>query len=392
MNEHAIEIAGAVKTYRKGAPPALNGLDLEVRRGEIFGFLGPNGAGKTTAMRVVMGLAALDAGRVSVLGLAPGSQAALARTGALIETPALYPAASGLGHLRAVARWSGAGPERASEALDLVGLTSAGSKKTKDYSLGMKQRLGVATALLKDPELLVLDEPANGLDPQGMSDMRELLAQLRQAGRTVLLSSHLLGEVERISDRVGVIVDGRMIRTASPRELRDEAITKVLIDARPLDEAARAVRESGLVPPGAIAIGGGGQLDGSFDRPAGANGWSGMEPAALSANSAAGLSSGASAGSGEALHAPAGSRLVVGLGEPGPRGLVGEALVPELVGCLVRGGLMVYGVELDRPDLAEAFLALTRAAGEARADGPPGSPKKQPSRRAERLAGGEATA
>ncbi|MDR1634013.1 MAG: ATP-binding cassette domain-containing protein [Bifidobacteriaceae bacterium] len=229
MSRTAIEMTGVIKQY--GDHRALDGLNLEVRAGEIFGLLGPNGAGKTTAMRVIMGLARADAGEVAVFGSAPGSRTALAATGALIETPALYPGLTGLEHLRAVARWRGAGESRAAGLLELVDLADAGKKKTRDYSLGMKQRLGVATALLGDPALLVLDEPSNGLDPAGMRDMRSLLLRLADADRAVLLSSHLLGEVEQVATRVGIIARGRMAQVLNRAEFEERGLDEAFFAA-----------------------------------------------------------------------------------------------------------------------------------------------------------------
>ncbi|MDR0627497.1 MAG: ABC transporter ATP-binding protein [Bifidobacteriaceae bacterium] len=204
-----LRVEGLVKTY--GGRPAVNGLSLSLERGQIVGFLGPNGSGKTTTMRCVMGLAKPDSGRIAVFGREPSSPAALSQVGGLIEEPSLYAGGSGRDHLRIAARWCGADPARADELLDLVGLAQAGKKPCGKYSLGMKQRLGLAAALLKDPPLLVLDEPSNGLDPAGMRDIRRLLDRLRDEGRAILLSSHMLGEVEELADQLVIVRQGRSV-------------------------------------------------------------------------------------------------------------------------------------------------------------------------------------
>src|SRR5262249_52963906 len=152
--------------------------------GEVYGFLGPNGAGKTTTLRMLAGLVRPTSGAVRVLGTPPGRPDALARTGVLVEEPGFYPYLSGRDNLRALARYAGAPAGRVDAVLDTVRLRSRGGDRFRAYSLGMKQRLGVAAALLKEPELLVLDEPTNGLDPAGMAEMRTLISELRQRGRT----------------------------------------------------------------------------------------------------------------------------------------------------------------------------------------------------------------
>ncbi len=220
---------------------AVDHLDLTVRRGEVYGFLGPNGAGKTTTLRMLLGLVRPTSGVASVLGHAPGDPESLARVGALVESPAFYPYLSGWDNLRVIARYAGVPKERIEEAFDLVDLTDRARDKFATYSLGMKQRLGVAAALLKDPELLILDEPTNGLDPAGMADMRGLIRSLGSGERTVLLSSHLLGEVEQICDRVGVISHGRLIAESTVEELRGKGA--LLIGAKPLDRAREHVEQ-----------------------------------------------------------------------------------------------------------------------------------------------------
>ncbi|MCL6439059.1 MAG: ATP-binding cassette domain-containing protein [Rubrobacteraceae bacterium] len=224
-------------TKRYGRINAVDGLDLTVRRGEVYGFLGPNGAGKTTTLRMLLGLVRPTSGSASVLGGEPGAPEGLKRVGVLVESPAFYPYLSGRDNLRVIARYCGAPPSRVDEMLETVELSGRAKDRFKKYSLGMKQRLGVAAALLKDPELLILDEPTNGLDPKGMADMRELIRRLGRGERTVLLSSHLLGEVEQICDRVGVIRKGHLVAEGTVAELRSKA--GLLVRAAPLEDAAK---------------------------------------------------------------------------------------------------------------------------------------------------------
>jgi ABC-2 type transport system ATP-binding protein len=228
-----VEVHGLTKHY--GKHRAVDNVSLTVRRGEVYGFLGPNGAGKTTTLRMLMGLVRPSGGHAIVLGERPGSAVALARTGSLIEGPGFYPFLSGGDNLRVIATYAGVPSRRVDEVLELVGLSSRGRERFGQYSLGMKQRLGVAAALLKDPELVILDEPTNGLDPAGMRDMRRLLRDLGSGGRTVLLSSHLMGEVQQICDRVGVIDRGRMLAESTVQELRGGS--ELVIAATPSDQA-----------------------------------------------------------------------------------------------------------------------------------------------------------
>jgi ABC-2 type transport system ATP-binding protein len=228
------------KRYRGGVT-AVDGVNLTVHPGEVYGFLGPNGAGKTTTLRMLLGLIRPTAGTATVLGHPPGDPRGLSRIGAMVETPAFYSYLSGRDNLRVLARYAGVPTHRVDAALDTVDLSARGLDKFATYSLGMKQRLGVAAALLKDPELLILDEPTNGLDPAGMADMRALIRQLGTGQRSVLLSSHLLTEVQQICDRVGVISGGRLIADSTVAQLRGGAA--LLLAAQPLDEAARLAAE-----------------------------------------------------------------------------------------------------------------------------------------------------
>ena len=250
-----IETRALTKRYGD-AIVAVDDLELRVRRGEVYGFLGPNGAGKTTTLRMLLGLVRPTSGQAAVLGGAPGSPDRLARIGSLVEAPAFYPYLSGRDNLRVLAGHAGVAEDRVDAVLGEVGLTARAADRSATYSLGMKQRLGVAAALLKDPELLILDEPTNGLDPAGMAEMREFIRSLGQGERTVVLSSHLMGEVEQVSDRVGVIRDGSLIAEGTVEELRGRASLR--LRAEPLGEAARLI--SGLPDVDDVAL-----LDGLLD-------------------------------------------------------------------------------------------------------------------------------
>jgi len=218
--ETVLRTYGLTKQY--GERLAVNHLNLEVRRGQIVGFLGPNGAGKTTSIRMILGLITPTAGRVELFGcdLAREHTSLLPRVGALVETPALYLHLSGRENLQAIgAVLGGVSRQRIDEVLEVVGLQPRQKDRVRTYSLGMKQRLGVGMALLNHPELLILDEPANGLDPAGMVEMRALLHCLVEGGTTVLLSSHLLAEVQQICTRVAVINAGKLVAEKTVEEL-----------------------------------------------------------------------------------------------------------------------------------------------------------------------------
>lgn len=223
-------------TKRYGQRTAVNDLSLEVRGGEIYGFLGANGAGKTTTMRMMLGLIAPTSGTATVMGHRPGSRESLAEVGSMIETPAFYGHLSGRDNLRYLAQLSGTDVRRVDATLHQVGLLARADDTFNAYSLGMKQRLGVALALLKDPALLILDEPTNGLDPGGMAEMRQLIRQLGAEGRSVVISSHLMTEIEQVADRVGIIAGGALIREATVDELRGE--DSLVISADPVEDAA----------------------------------------------------------------------------------------------------------------------------------------------------------
>ncbi len=205
-------------TKRFGPVLAVDGLDLDVRAGDVYGFLGANGSGKTTTVRMVLGLVLATAGEVELLGasMPRDARTVLPRVGTLVEGPAAYGHLSGRRNLHLYDALGGRGGRRdrgrrVDEVLEQVGLGGAADRKVRGYSLGMRQRLGLATALLEAPELLVLDEPTNGLDPQGIREMRDLLLELNRRGTTIFLSSHLLAEVEQLCSRVGVLAEGRLV-------------------------------------------------------------------------------------------------------------------------------------------------------------------------------------
>jgi ABC-2 type transport system ATP-binding protein len=208
---NAIETIDLTKRYGKRL--AVDHLNLTVSKGEVFGFLGPNGAGKTTTIAMLLGLVRPTKGRVMVLGHDVQREPALAlrRVGAMIEAPAFYPYLSGADNLRVLARAGGIPAARVKEVLETVELNDRARDKVANYSQGMKQRLAIAAALLPDPELIMLDEPTNGLDPAGTVEIRNLIRSLAAGGRTILLCSHLLHEVEQLCNRVAILKEGKLI-------------------------------------------------------------------------------------------------------------------------------------------------------------------------------------
>jgi ABC-type multidrug transport system ATPase subunit len=249
QTEDVVITHGLTKRYGKDIV-AVDNLNLQVSRGEVFGFLGPNGAGKTTTLRMLLGLIRPTSGSAEVVGRHPGEPDGLARVGSLVESPAFYPYLSGRENLKVVADYAGLPFERIDPALDEVELLPRAKDKFGTYSMGMKQRLAVAAALIKEPELMILDEPTNGLDPQGVVEMRTLIRRLGTGARTVLLSSHLLNEVEQTCDRVAIIRKGKLIVEGRVNELRGQAT--LIVKATPADAARRALER--IV--GSAAVGG----------------------------------------------------------------------------------------------------------------------------------------
>ena len=248
----ALATRGLRKSYGKNL--ALAGLDLSVPVGVVYGFLGPNGAGKTTTMRLLTGLIHPDGGTIELLGrrFGSGDRHRLFDVGALIESPAFYPYLTGRQNLRELAA-TGAltPPNRIEELLELVGLRDRATDKVSSYSMGMKQRLGIAAALLSDPKLLLLDEPSNGLDPAGIVAMRELLRQLASTGKTIFVSSHILGEVRQMVDVVGIIAAGRLVREGNIESLLlGQGIVRARVAPDQVPAATQAIAT--LVPGDAI--------------------------------------------------------------------------------------------------------------------------------------------
>lgn len=247
MSELVVETHGL--TRRFGAHTAVDSIDLRVPAGSVYGFLGPNGAGKSTTIRLLLGLLRGDAGTVQLFGkpLREHRQTLLRRTGALIEAPSLYGHLTGRENLDITRRLRDVTASRVECVLETVGLAGDADRRVKAYSMGMKQRLGLALALLGEPDLLVLDEPTNGLDPAGMHDVRSLIRRLpERTGATVLLSSHLLGEVERTATHVGVLRKGKLVFQEAASALAEQKERHVLLGTKRPGEAVRCLRTSGI--------------------------------------------------------------------------------------------------------------------------------------------------
>ena len=240
-----IEVDNLTKRFRKTV--AVENLSFKIPEGAVTAFLGPNGAGKTTTLRIILGLVRPTAGRATVLGQ-PYRELGdpVHEVGAVLEASSFHPGRSGRNHLRTVAAASGIPSGRVEEALALVQMTADAGRRVGGYSLGMKQRLSLAAALLGDPKVLVLDEPANGLDPQGMRWLRELLRSLAAEGRTILISSHVLAEVEQVADEVIIIHRGRFVEQASTAELFARAGGGIRVRSPQADRLGALLGEAGL--------------------------------------------------------------------------------------------------------------------------------------------------
>jgi ABC-2 type transport system ATP-binding protein len=305
----AVETRGLTKRF--GANVAVDDVELRVPRGFAFGYLGPNGAGKTTLIRTLLGLTRADGGTMTLLGIpVPAERSrALARVGAIVDEPRFHPHLTGRDNLRLLAAARGGDArQRIGPSLERVGLAERADDKVASYSLGMRQRLGVASCLLADPQLLILDEPMNGLDPAGMHQMREMIISLADEGRTVVLSSHLLDEVERTCDAVAIVDRGRVIRQGPIDELTRAAGTlSVQVDCADPARAARLIDEAGIASGTSLTD--------------------------------AGLT----------VTLPAGSS---------------RELVADINRRLVGAGISVYGLQETRASLEEWFLSVTTRLGE----------------------------
>ena len=227
-------------TKRYGSRAAVDGLTVDIPSGVVAGFIGPNGAGKTTTMAMLLGLVRPTAGRATVLGEPiERPERYLGRVGALVEGPALWPALTGVENLRVLARLGGQDEARIPEVLDLVGLSARQGDRFGEYSLGMKQRLGIAAALLGDPALLVLDEPTNALDPVGMTEMRELIGRIAAQDRTVLVSSHLLSELEQVADWLLIIDGGRLVYADEAARFAERTSPQIVLRPHRSDQLTR---------------------------------------------------------------------------------------------------------------------------------------------------------
>ncbi|HCI0290037.1 TPA: ATP-binding cassette domain-containing protein [Enterococcus faecium] len=242
-NETVLKATGITKKY--GAAKALDKVSIEIKRGMIYGLIGENGAGKSTFMRTIMGLISIDEGSIELFGTT-GLQAARRRMGQSIETPALYPELTARDNLRIQAANGGVSDREIEDLLKMMRLENTGKKKAKNFSLGMRQRLAIANALITNPEFLILDEPTNGMDPAGMAEMREIIQRLvKERGITVLLSSHLLDELSQIATHYGILHEGHLIKELSKEELAQESRQFIKIDTSATEQAVTVLDSLG---------------------------------------------------------------------------------------------------------------------------------------------------
>ena len=242
-NETVLKATGITKKY--GAAKALDKVSIEIKRGMIYGLIGENGAGKSTFMRTIMGLISIDEGSIELFGTTD-LQAARRRMGQSIETPALYPELTARDNLRVQAANGGVSDREIEDLLKMMRLENTGKKKAKNFSLGMRQRLAIANALITNPEFLILDEPTNGMDPAGMAEMREIIQRLvKERGITVLLSSHLLDELSQIATHYGILHEGHLIKELSKEELAQESRQFIKIDTSATEQAVTVLDSLG---------------------------------------------------------------------------------------------------------------------------------------------------
>ncbi|MBO3652403.1 ABC transporter ATP-binding protein [Bacillus amyloliquefaciens] len=246
MNDQIVVTHDLTKKYKKHT--SVDGLNLRIRRGEIYGFLGPNGAGKTTTIRMLLGLIKPTKGNIEIFGqnLNKNRLQILQRIGSLVESPTYYGNLTAYENLEAVRRLRGLPEQRVNEVLETVRLSKVANRLTKEYSLGMKQRLGIAVALLSSPDLLILDEPTNGLDPSGIQEIRELIKELPKSGMSVIVSSHLLSEIDQMATQVGIINNGRVIFQDSIASLHQKRKPLLKVGVSDVIEAKTILNRKGL--------------------------------------------------------------------------------------------------------------------------------------------------
>ena len=247
--ETVLHTNGIVKKY--GNNTILNGINMNISKGDIYGFIGKNGAGKTTFMRVVLSLTPKNSGEVSFFDGKTIEEVGL-KVGSLIESPGLYKNASAYENLKRFSILYGADESKINEILEIVGLSKTGNRKAKDFSLGMRQRLGIGIALLGDPELLLLDEPINGLDPEGIREIRDVIVKLnKEKNITILISSHILDELSKIVTRYGIINKGELIEEISAKELKNKCKNKLIVECNDLKKAkeilSKTINEKDLI-------------------------------------------------------------------------------------------------------------------------------------------------
>ena len=323
------------KTF--GRRTVVEGLNLVVPRGAVYGFLGPNGSGKSTTMKMLLGLLAPTRGQISVLGrpFSPTTRAEImSRTGSMIENPPGYGHLTGAENMRIAAKMQGLSDQQISRALALVRLTEHKDRLVRTYSLGMKQRLGIALALARQPELLILDEPTNGLDPAGIEEVRRLLVELSGEGVTVMVSSHLLDEIDRMASTLGILSGGRLVFQGTRAELMERSVPDVLV-VTPTPQAVLSPQVlAGLVPTQALAAS---TAAGAPDVSASPN------PTAVPVTGAA---------TGPTLT-PQGVRI------PG----MSKEAVAELINRLVSAGVELHEVRREAQSLEDVFMDLTGRGG-----------------------------
>ncbi|MFH5184690.1 ABC transporter ATP-binding protein [Paenibacillus sp. TAB 01] len=311
--EVVLSVNNVKKTIKN--KPIIKGISFEVYAGEIFGFLGPNGSGKTTTIRMLVDLIAPTEGSITICGydVHKDHNQALQYVGCIVENPELYSYLSGWENLEHFARMlPGVSKERIEEVVRIVGMDERIHDKVKTYSLGMRQRLGIAQALLNSPRLLILDEPTNGLDPQGIKEMREFIQRLAQTGLSLFVSSHLLSEIQQMCDRVAIITSGEVIKVGTVDELIDESASKVVWHVSPVDQALEQLKKHTEVQ--VIDV---------------------LEPAETAE---------------ERQMAAVIHEIVTQLN---------PELIPVLTRKLVQAGVELYGVETKSPTLEDLFLSLT---------------------------------